>query len=305
VIGLPFNDHKCLGSITEVVAELVATEDPVIVELARKHRTTDSLINYIRSLPQRDDDGDPEDGPKVETCDPPQRLRIPAENPNCLERACLFAAVAEFIDPRPTRQLATLDMPMGLHTFPLENGVPVILDPSVTRNCIDCGLVLASGGAIEIEPHQAIDWTAMLAEQSSGNVRNGPSRVRRARNAVMRLVDEHVPPTQGEVDAIGWMFALAEVLARSHRNMPWLLAAAEYLPPEWKSGLAKIAGVAGNVGLSVGAAALRSKLDSLGIGGDMVGLVEQELNREGLTMGVLAHPPKLTTFASFQNKRAT
>ncbi|MEO8842504.1 MAG: hypothetical protein ABI704_13100, partial [Kofleriaceae bacterium] len=167
---------------------------------------------------------------------------------------------------------------MGLHTFPLENGVPVILDPSVTRNCIDCGLVLASGGAIEIEPHQAIDWTAMLAEQGSGNVRNGPSRVRRARNAVMRLVDEHVPPTQGEVDAIGWMFALAEraakrwgsraiamvrttaqaiadvadeVLARSHRNMPWLLAAAEYMPPEWKSGLAKIAGVAGNVGLSV------------------------------------------------------
>ena len=25
----------------------------------------------------------------------------------------------------------------------------------------------------------------------------------------------------------------------------------------------------------------------------MVGLVEEELNREGLTMGVLAHPPKL------------
>ena len=42
------------------------------------------------------------------------------------------------------------------------------------------------------------------------------------------------------------------------------------------------------------------KLDALGIGGDMVGLVEEELNREGLTMGVLAHPPKLTTFATMR-----
>jgi hypothetical protein len=35
VIGLPFNDHQCLGSITEVVADMVATEDPVIAELAK------------------------------------------------------------------------------------------------------------------------------------------------------------------------------------------------------------------------------------------------------------------------------
>ena len=205
----------------------------------------------------------------------------------------------------------------------------MILDPEVTRNCVDCGFALASASVID--PHDAIEWTATLAEQSSGHVRNGPSRVRRARNAVMRLVDEHVPPTQGEVDAIGWMFALAEraakrwgsraiamvrttalaiaevadeVMARTHRNMPWLLAAAEFMPPEWKSGLAKIAGVAGNVGLSVGAAALRSKLASYGIGADMFGLVEEELNREGLSMGVLAHPPKLTTFATMQAKRA-
>ena len=95
-----------------------------------------------------------------------------------------------------------------------------------------------------------------------------------------------------------------EVMARTHRNMPWLLAAAEFMPPEWKSGLAKIAGVAGNVGVSVGAAALRSKLASYGIGADMFGLVEEELNREGLSMGVLAHPPKLTTFATMQAKRA-
>ncbi|MCX5747098.1 MAG: hypothetical protein NT062_31900 [Proteobacteria bacterium] len=326
MIGLPFNDHKCLGSVTEVLAELVATEDPVIVEMARKHPTTESLVRYIRSLPQRDDDGDPADGPKVETCEPPQRLRIPAENPNCLERSCIFIAVAEFIDPRPSRQLATLELPMGLHTFPVENGVPVILDPTVTRNCVDCGFALASASVIE--PHDAIEWTATLAEQSSGNVRNGPSRVRRARNAVMRLVDEHVPPSQGEVDAIGWMFALAEraakrwgsraiamvrttalavadiaeeVIARTQRNLSLEIGGMRFEPPRWMSQLGT---VAGRVGLDIGVAALRSKLDTLGIGGDMVGLVEEELNREGLTMGVLAHPPKLTTFATMQNKRA-
>lgn len=84
MIALPFNDLRCLGSITEVVAEMVKTHDPVIVEMAAKHPTTDSLAAWIRTLPQRDDDGDPNDGPKAETCDPPQRLRIPAPDPNCV-----------------------------------------------------------------------------------------------------------------------------------------------------------------------------------------------------------------------------
>ena len=79
--------------------------------------------------------------------------------------------------------------------------------------------------------------------------------------------------------------------------MPWLLAAAQFIPPEYRSALAKI-------GLNVGANVLRTKLASHGIGDDMFGMVEEELNREGLTMGVFAHPPKLTTFATMQNKRA-
>ena len=33
----------------------------------------------------------------------------------------------------------------------------------------------------------------------------------------------------------------------------------------------------------------------VGIGPDMVGLVEDELNREGLTLGTLAKPPRLPT----------
>ena len=42
MIGLPFHDLKRLGSITEVIAVLVANRDPVIVELAETHGTTDS-----------------------------------------------------------------------------------------------------------------------------------------------------------------------------------------------------------------------------------------------------------------------
>jgi hypothetical protein len=328
VIGLPFNDHKCLGSITEVVAELVATQDPVIVELAKKHPTLDGLVSYIRGLPQRDDDGESKDGPKVDACEPPQRLRLPAEDPNCVERAALYVAVAELIDAKPVRQLATLDTAVGLHTFPIENGAPVILDPRVQRNCLDCGVALVANGPATIDPRDAIDFTAQLAERGAAQVRNGPSRVRRARNAVMRLVDRGVAPSREETDAIGWMFALAEraarrwgrkalalvrttalavaevadeALARAQRNLAFEIGGMRIEAPPW---LGQIATAAGRVGLDVGAAALRSQLDALGVTPDMVGLVEQELNREGLTLGVLAHPPKLTTFATMQQKKA-
>jgi hypothetical protein len=324
VIGLPFNDMKCLGSITEIIAELVDTNDPVISELAEKYRSPEDLVRYIRSLPQRDDDGVRNDGPKVEACEPAQRLRIPAKDPNCVERAALYIAVAELIDPKSVRQLATLDTPAGLHTFPVENGAPVILDPKITRNCIECTNAVLSRGPQELDPRAAIEWTTTLAEHCSANRRNGPSRARRARNAVMRLVDEHVAPTQAEADLIGWMFALAEraarrwgaraivlvrttaqaiadladeVLARGQRNLALEVGGMRLEPPPW---MAQIGTAVGRIGLDIGAAALRSKMDALGIGDDMVGLVEQELNREGLSLGLLAHPPKLKTFATLQ-----
>jgi hypothetical protein len=326
MIGLPFNDLRCLGSITEVIAEMVKNEDPVLMELAIKHDTTEKLAAWIRTLPQRDDDGDPEDGPKVETCEPVQRLRIPADDPNCVERASLYIAVAEVIDPRPRRQLATLDTPVGLHTFPVENGAPVILDPRVPRNCLDCGVAMTMPGPVTIEAQDAIEWSARLAEDAAGtaNVRNGATRVRKARNAVVRLVDHGAVPAAAEVEAMGWMFALAEqaarrfgqralsmvrttahaiaeildeVLARSQRNLGIEINGTTFTAPPWVSSLAS---VAAHVGLDLGAAAITPKLAALGIGPDLIGLVEQELNREGLSLGPLAHPPKLATFATMQ-----
>jgi hypothetical protein len=145
----------------------------------------------------------------------------------------------------------------------------------------------------------------------------------------MRLADEGIAPTQAEVEAMGWMFALAEraarrwgtraiamvrttaqaiadladeVIARApQRNLGIDFEGMHFEAPRW---LSQLGMAARRIGLDVGAAALRSQLDSLGIHDDMVGLVEQELNREGLSLGVLAHPPKLTTFASMQAKHA-
>lgn len=330
MIGLPFNDLRCLGSITEVIAELVTNRDPLIAEVAEKHPTTDGLAAWIRTLPQRDDDGEADDGPKVEGCKPAQRLRIPAPDPNCVERAALYLAASELIDPKPMRQLATLDTPIGLHTFPVENGAPVILDPRVPRNCLDCGVALVKQGRVAVEARDAIEWTAQLAEAGAANLRNGPSRVRQARNAMMRLVDEGAAPASvDEVDLMGWLLALAEraarkygtralaivrttaqaiadlveeAIARSQRNVALEVGGMRLEPAPWVSALAKIAG---RVGLDVGAVALRTKLATLGIGPDVFGLVEEELNREGLTMGGLAKPRRLPTIASFvANKNA-
>jgi hypothetical protein len=185
-------------------------------------------------------------------------------------------------------------------------------------------------GPVAIDAHDAIEWSARLAEDGAGtaNVRNGATRVRKARNAVMRLVDRGVVPAPAEVEAMAWMFALAEqaakrfgqralslvrttahaiaeilddVLARMPRNLGIEINGTTYTAPPWLSSLAS---VAAHVGLDLGAAAITPKLAALGIGPDLIGLVEQELNREGLTLGPLAHPPRLATFATVQQNKA-
>lgn len=218
MIAVPFNDYECLGTITEVIAELVDQREPALVELAALHDTTDSLQAWMRSLPQRDDLGDPQDGPRVDACSPPQRLRLDPEDPNCVERAALYLGVAELIDPHPVRQLATLDVvSVGKHTLPLEHGAPVVLDPRVPRDCLDCALALSSETPVAIAPHQAIEWTTRLAEAGAVPLRNGPDRVRVARTAIDRLVDSGIAPANGrEVDLIAWLLSVAEQVAKRY-----------------------------------------------------------------------------------------
>lgn len=84
MIENPINDQKCLSQITEVVRELVHLQDPAIVEIAQRFTNTKDLIEWIRSLPQEDDNGDPAELPKADACTPPQRIRIPSDRPNCV-----------------------------------------------------------------------------------------------------------------------------------------------------------------------------------------------------------------------------
>lgn len=134
MIASPLNDHACLGPTTDqVVAELTAG-NPAFADLAARFTNTDDLAKWFRSLPQRDDDGIPGDGPKMMACRPPQRLRFDTNEPNCYERASRFIGAAELIDPDRIYRLATISTPTGLHTFPTRDGQPVVLDPAGVRN---------------------------------------------------------------------------------------------------------------------------------------------------------------------------
>lgn len=344
MIGVPFdnNDLTCLGSISEVVVDLVEAGDPLLVEIAQKYPTTAALAAWIRSLPQRDDFGTPGDGPKVEACQPVQRLRIPAPDPNCVERAALYLGVAELIDPYPVRQLATLDFDWGRHTFPIENGAPVILDPRISGEELVRGMAAgeASGAAVApVEPpkpgpvvidvREAIDYTAQLAEEGTRELRNGPRLTWLARNAIRSLIEDGLPPTDDKtIDTLGWFFAQAEAVARSYgaraltivrttaaaiadliddivarhqRNLSFEIDGTHYSVPSW---LSDAASTVGKVGLDLGAAYVRPYLIGAGITGEMLNLVEQELNAEGYSLGPLSKPGQSVTsaLASIANK---
>jgi hypothetical protein len=246
MIGLPFgtNDTTCLTAASQQVLDLVERRDPLLVEYAERFRTTQELADHIRALPQRDDEGAPEDGPKLEACEPVQRLRIPAPDPNCFERAVLYLALAEFIDPHPVRQLATLEFPWGRHTIALENGYPIVLDPRVSPEEIAHGVatglasnvpeepepIMASEPEVErstrrakkrnriaIDVHDALEYTTRLGEEATRDLRNGPQQAWLARNAIRSLLETRTPPTDARtVDALHWFFKQAEDIARSY-----------------------------------------------------------------------------------------
>lgn len=341
MIGVPFdnNDLTCLSAISEVMVDLVEQRDPLLIEVAQKYPTTQALAAWIRSLPQRDDFGTPGDGPKVVACEPVQRLRIPAPDPNCVERAALYLGAAELIDPYPVRQLATLDFDWGRHTFPIENGAPVVLDPRISAEELARGVApgkpvapapaatpapapAARPAPVAIDVREAIEYTAQLAEEGTRDLRNGPRLTWLARNAIRSLVESGTPPTDEKtLDTLGWFFAQAEavaraygvraltivrttaaaisdlvddVLARYQRNTSFEIGGTHYNVPPWLSDAAK---TVGKIGLDLGAAYVRPYLIGAGITSEMLGLVEQELNAEGYSLGPLSQQGQSVTSA--------
>jgi hypothetical protein len=126
----PLNDKDCLRQLHGTVEEYI--ELPWVRDFAAQFDSVDELIEYIRGLEQRDDLGDPEDGPRL-ACQITQRARFAANDPNCFERTLLFLAMAQLIDPQQKLTSASLILDEGWHTFPVElrNGYPyvVVLDP--------------------------------------------------------------------------------------------------------------------------------------------------------------------------------
>lgn len=187
MIDPPVNDRRCLGQITDVVRSLIAAQDPVLHDLASRFTTPRHLAQWIRSLPQRDDEGLVGDGPKAVACSPPQRIRIPAPDPNCVERSALYIAVAEIIDERAERALVTVNTKQGRHTFPVEDDRPVVLDPKLTRNALDGAMFQLDRRRVQVTPTQAVDWMAAIAEEPAERTGN-LHRVRNGRVAMRNLM---------------------------------------------------------------------------------------------------------------------
>jgi hypothetical protein len=216
VIGVPFedNDLTCLGGITELIVGIVNEHPRWLGELASQFRTTEELAAWIRSLPQRDDEGMPDDGPKVVVCEPWQRLRLPAPDPNCVERAALYVAVAELVDPWPVRRLATLDFDWGRHTFPIEEGEPIVLNPRVTEEELQQAIPrrkrrLTHGPVIPSEP---------VAPIAAGPAQPAPGA---ATPQTVEGIGSHQPVTPVAIDindAIAYTAQLAQAGAQGVRN---------------------------------------------------------------------------------------
>ena len=126
----PLNDRACLGKLHESVTEYMQT--PEARELASQFTSIAELRAFIRHLQQRDDLGDPRDGPRI-ACEVSQRLRLPTWDPNCYERLAMFLALALLINPELQLSSATTMLDNGMHSFPVEmrDGRPhvVVLDP--------------------------------------------------------------------------------------------------------------------------------------------------------------------------------
>jgi hypothetical protein len=186
MIDEPLNDRTCLGPVTEFVRRMQTERGAELAALARQFATTRALARWIRRRPQVDDNGNPDEEPKVYACRPPQRLRVFWESPNCFERSVEYLLLAELIDAAPTRTIATVNTRFGRHTLPIENNQAVVLDPEMTRNELEGALFQLDRRPLYVTRNEALEWMATVAEEPAA----ARGEVHRARNArpAMRAV---------------------------------------------------------------------------------------------------------------------
>ena len=283
VIGLPFNDHRCLGSITEVIAELVENQIRCIVELAAKYATSEALAAWIRTLPQRDDDGDRRrraEGRGVRAAaaaaHPGRRseLRRARGALHRRGRADRSRADAPARDARHAGRAA--HVPGRERSADHPRSACAAKLPGLRRRDDDAG-----PGDDRCARRDRMDGASSPRTGRHEDVRNGPSRVRSARNAVMRLVDRRrrAGSVRGRRDGLDVRArragraplgrrALSMVRTTAHAiaELPTRRSRARSATSRSRSAararraamaLAARARSAGRIGLDVGAAALR------------------------------------------------
>lgn len=332
MIAQPINDVACLSKVTDAADSAVERDD--VRNLATRFDSTKELAAWLRGLPQRNDDGNPYDGPRV-TCDVSQRLRIPADDPNCVERSALYLAVGELIDPRPVRQLATIDTPLGRHTFPVEDDLPIKLDPQVPRNALEAGLFqLSDPYAWQPTAQETLAWIGRIAAEPASRYSQGPERIRNARLALYQLVRGQ-RLRRNAIDDVGFALAMAENAARAFgvrgvelvklgasairyamrtdggaaehpRNLSVSIGGLRLgVPTPDLGSLAGVVRAGERIGRRIGGAALRLALHQVGINDTVIGEVEKELNREGISLGPIAAKPIPGSLAALATQRLT
>ena len=103
-----------------------------------------------------------------------------------VERSFDWMVGAELLDPGPVRRLATVETPNGLHVFPTQDGEPVILDPTVSRNALRAALFRAGRNALRNADDVAIRrlrLERLIGTDETKGVRGDLARARKAKAA--------------------------------------------------------------------------------------------------------------------------
>ena len=202
MITEPVNDTAFLKLVhTQARAD---SRHPVFVDFARAFKSPEEIAAFLRTRPYRPDRGDPEDGPRIGER-PSQRLRRLPWELNCVEGTGAYLSLAEGLDPDTRRSSATVRLRAGYHTFPVERGRPVILDPISPRNALDAGLYHCTADKRQLR--KPVRWALGIARHA----RCSPCEQVRVRNGIDQLTDSVVNRRPiARFDQLATALALAE-----------------------------------------------------------------------------------------------